>query len=235
MHVEVDYHGAVNAVATQENPPWGLDRIDQKTLPLNNEYTYLDTAGDGVDIYVVDTGININHTEFEGRAVWGVTVRTDGAPDYDDNGHGSHVAGIAGGKTYGAAKAVKLIAVKALDGNGAGPFSELIDGLQWVARTAPGTGRPSVVNLSIQGAVSQALNQACTGLITLGIHVISATGNSGEDACGYSPAVIAPQTAIISVGAVDDTDAVPPFSNYGACVSLLGPGVNILSVDGCKG
>ncbi|KAI9098099.1 peptidase S8/S53 domain-containing protein [Phlyctochytrium arcticum] len=236
---EMDYQLGVEVQAVQNNPPWGLDRIDQTNLQLDGIFDYPNASGEGIDIYIVDTGINLNHTDFEGRAIWGTTTRSDDAQDIDDNGHGSHVAGIAGGKTYGVAKKARLIAVKALDQDGRGPFSELIDGLQWVAQHAPTTGRTSVVNLSIQGLVSEALNTAVTGLLDLGVHVVSATGNSGKNSCDYSPAVITGNTSVISVGAVDDTDTEADFSNYGNCVSIMGPGVRILSiaqdsVDGTK-
>ncbi|KND03973.1 uncharacterized protein SPPG_01423 [Spizellomyces punctatus DAOM BR117] len=232
-HVEMDTTQKVDIQQMQVNPPWGLDRIDQRAYPLDGRYqSYPDSGGEGVDIYIVDTGINIKHKDFEGRAVWGTTTRSDNAPDFDDNGHGSHVAGIAGSKTYGVAKKARLIAVKALDADGHGPYSELIEGLQWVARNAPPTGNKSIVNsLSIQGEVSQALNGAVTGLLDLGIHVVSASGNRGQDACGFSPAEITTNTSAISVGAVDDSDTEPAFSNYGDCVSIMGPGVRILSVD----
>ncbi|TPX65674.1 hypothetical protein SpCBS45565_g05030 [Spizellomyces sp. 'palustris'] len=231
-HVERDTTQRVDIQEVQVNPPWGLDRIDQRAYPLDGRYqSYPDSGGEGVDIYIVDTGININHEDFEGRAVWGTTTRSDNASDFDDNGHGSHVAGIAGSKTYGVAKKARLIAVKALDADGHGPYSELIEGLQWVARNAPQTGNKSIVNLSIQGEVSQALNGAVTGLLDLGIHVVSASGNRGQDACGFSPAAITTNTSAISVGAVDDSDTEPGFSNYGDCVSIMGPGVRILSVN----
>ncbi|TPX54949.1 hypothetical protein PhCBS80983_g05670 [Powellomyces hirtus] len=230
MHVQVDCMAAIGAVQT--DPPWNLDRIDQRDLPLDGSYTYPDPAGAGVDIYVVDTGININHTEFEGRARWGTTTRSDNPVDYDDNGHGSHVAGIASGKTYGASKAATLIAVKALGEEGLGPYSDVIDALVWIGRVAPRTGRPSIVNLSIEGEDSATLNAAVLALLSLSIHVVCATGNSGQNACEVSPSAMTRTNAVVSVGAMDSGDVVANFSNFGPCVTLLAPGVNIRSVLG---
>ncbi|KAJ3162262.1 hypothetical protein HDU88_006746 [Geranomyces variabilis] len=228
MHVQVDSQAAVRGF--QAHPTWNLDRIDQKRLPLDGGYTYPDSAGKGVDIYIVDTGININHTEFEGRAKWGITTSSTDTARIDDHGHGSHVAGIAGGKTYGASKLSTLIAVKALASNGSGPYSDVIDGLSWVARAVSRSGRPSIVNLSVEGEISPTFNAALSGMLDLDIHVVCAAGNSGEDACLSSPAALTAQKAVISVGALDKNDNMPRFSNYGRCVSLTAPGVQVLSV-----
>ncbi|KAI9325018.1 peptidase S8/S53 domain-containing protein, partial [Zopfochytrium polystomum] len=196
-------------------------------------------AGHGVDIYVVDTGVRVDHVDFGGRAQWGVTTRT-GSPDEDDNGHGSHVAGTAAGLVSGVAKRANVIAVKVLDAAGHGPYSELIEGLAWVANRTRTTGRPSIVNLSIQGRPSNVLNRALAGLTRLGIHVTSAAGNMGADACRYSPASATREAsagggggggaAIVSVGATDGRDALAGFSNYGECVSVYAPGVDVASV-----
>ncbi|KAJ3172325.1 subtilisin-like serine protease [Geranomyces variabilis] len=252
MHVQVDCEAAVKGF--EANPPWvgyallkghlarrlvanlpfffwqNLDRVDQKRLPLDGGYTYPDSAGKGVDIYIVDTGININHTEFEGRAKWGITTSSTDPARIDDHGHGSHVAGIAGGKTFGTSKLSTLIAVKALASNGSGPYSDVIDGLSWVARAASRSGRPSVVNLSVEGENSPTFNAALSGILDLDIHVVCAAGNSGEDACLSSPAALTAQKPAISVSAIDRYDNMPSFSNYGRCVLLTAPGVDVLSV-----
>ncbi|KAJ3313614.1 serine protease [Blyttiomyces sp. JEL0837] len=223
-------HSVQNIVEVEDHPPWGLDRIDQKGLPLDDLYHYHGTAGEGIDIYIVDTGVNIHHDDFGGRARWGKTTRTD-SPDEDDNGHGSHVAGIAAGGTFGVAKKANIIAVKVLDAEGHGPYSELIEGLQWAANHSLTTNRTSVVNLSIQGRKSAVLNKAIKALTEMGIHVTSASGNMGADACSFSPASVSTgQSAVISVGAVDARDRLLSFSNYGTCVSIYAPGKNIPSV-----
>ncbi|KAJ3002950.1 hypothetical protein HKX48_002018, partial [Thoreauomyces humboldtii] len=229
--IEVEKHAGVRVMGVQRNPPnWGLDRIDQIALPLNGLYQYPENGGRNIDIYIVDTGINIYHEDFGGRASWGTSTSTTSTANYDDNGHGSHVAGIAAGTTYGCSKYATLIAVKSLGADGSGPFTDVIDGLSWVGNTASASGRDSIINLSIQGDDSTTFNDALTGVIGLGIHVVAAAGNAGDDACAYSPPSITRTTSVIAVGATDNTDTVPNFSNYGACVSLVAPGVNIVSV-----
>ncbi|KAJ3127227.1 hypothetical protein HK098_006592 [Nowakowskiella sp. JEL0407] len=217
----------------QQFPPWGLDRIGQRNLPLDGLYQYASFAGEGVDAYIVDTGININHQDFQGRAVWG-TTKSQGSADVDIHGHGSHVAGTIGGFYSGVAKKVRLIAVKVLDDEGGGSYSELIDGLQWVSEQvarSPEKANRSVVNLSVQGRTSEILNQAIIALNQLGVHIVAAAGNNGVEACGTSPSSATPQTQVISVGATDDVDQVPQYSNFGPCVNILAPGKQIVSVD----
>ncbi|KAJ3050650.1 hypothetical protein HK097_008346 [Rhizophlyctis rosea] len=230
--VEVGEEDVTVSVAdVQGGAPWGLDRIDQPALPLSGDYDYPTQAGEGIDIYIVDTGIRTTHQDLAPRATFGTsTCRRCNGSETDDNGHGTHVAGIAAGTVYGAAKKANVIAVKCLDGRGRGPYSDLIDGLQWVAGRV-GEGRRSVVNLSVQGDTSTVLNRAVAGLAELGVFVVSAAGNFGEPACQYSPAAITPTSSVISVGATDQYDELGDFSNTGECVSVLAPGVDITSLD----
>ncbi|CAG8506153.1 37105_t:CDS:2 [Racocetra persica] len=214
---------------TQENPVWNLDRCDQEHRPLDNKYTYPSCAGGDVDVYIVDTGIDIAHPEFEGRAKYGKSVCNYCLPcPMDDNGHGTHVAGIVASKTYGVAKNASLIAVKVINSAGSGSDSDVIKGLQYVCRRAAKTGRKSVVNMSLGGGVSQALNEAVEALTAKGINVVVAAGNDGGNACNVSPAS-APSA--IAVGSVKNTsdDSVSSFSDTGPCVPIYAPGEGILS------
>ena len=210
-------------VATQPNPPsWGLDRIDQRALPLSGSYTY-NTTGAGVDAYIIDTGIRTTHVEFGGRAVFGYDAITPGGTT-DGNGHGTHVAGTVGGSTYGVAKGVHLIAVRVLDNSGSGTYAQVIAGVDWV--TADHTTHPAVANMSLGGPVDAALDQAVRNSIAHGITYCIAAGNSSADASTQSPADVA---EAITVGATDITDAFAYFSNYGSLVAILAPGVDITS------
>ncbi|CAG8594836.1 10058_t:CDS:2 [Dentiscutata heterogama] len=215
--------------ATQDSPVWNLDRIDQKNRPLNNEYIYPDCAGDDIVIYIVDTGIDITHPEFEGRAEYGKSVCSGCPPcPYDDHGHGTHVAGIAGSHTYGVAKKSTLIAVKVLNMDGSGTDSDIITGLQFVYEDYQKRKKSSIVNMSLGGGKSDALNLAVQAITGSGIHVVVAAGNSKGDACNSSPSS-APSA--IAVGAVQNTsdDALSSYSNFGSCVPIYAPGDNVLS------
>ncbi|KAJ3508472.1 hypothetical protein NLJ89_g5739 [Agrocybe chaxingu] len=219
------------ATVTQTDAPWGLQRISQKAKlsstsasALNYKYTYDSSGGEGVDVYVVDTGINIAHVDFGGRASWGATF--GGYANADGNGHGTHVAGTAGGTRFGVAKSAKLIAVKVLSDSGSGSVSDIISGLNWVMNKAKSTGRPSVMNLSLGGGASSALDNAVASLTKAGVHVVVAAGNSNVDAANTSPAR-APSA--IAVGATTIADARASFSNYGSVVSVFAPGANIIS------
>ncbi|MCE2848551.1 MAG: S8 family serine peptidase [Chitinophagaceae bacterium] len=212
------------AVATQTSATWGLDRLDQPTLPLSGTYTY-DKNGSTVDAYIFDTGIKLTHAEFTGRVSSGFNAITAGAPADDDNGHGSHVAGTVGGTTYGVAKGINLIAVKVLDVNGSGAYSGVIDGINWAIGTHSAT-RFAVGNMSLGGGASTAIDDAVRSAIKDGIVMCLAAGNSNVDAINSSPART-PEA--ITVGSTTSTDARSSFSNYGSVVDIFAPGSSITS------
>jgi len=208
-----------------------LDRMDQAKFPGDGSFTFPDTAGEGVNAFILDTGIDITHVEFEKRAkIGGTFCEGRGCDnDKDDNGHGSHVAGIVGGKTVGVAKKVSLIAVKVLDADGGGSNTGVIAGLNFVLdEHKKNENKNSVVNMSLGGGKSAALNQVVKSLTSAGIHVVVAAGNDGEDACNSSPAST-PEA--VTVAALEDTeDALTDFSNVGKCTDIIAPGRNIRSV-----
>jgi len=202
--------------------PWGLDRVDQRTLPLSASYTW-GTSGAGVSVYIIDTGIRTTHQDFGGRAVWDFNAVKGNDPDTDCMGHGTHVAGTVGGTTYGVAKGVSLHAVKVLDCTGSGRWSWVIAGIDWVTAHA---AKPAVANMSIGGDYNQAVNDAVAGSIRSGVTYAIAAGNSTTDACTVSPAST---PAALTVGATTKLDAVASYSNIGPCVDLFAPGSFILS------
>jgi len=212
----------VTAITTQNNATWGLDRIDQANLPLDNGYTYTRT-GSGVNAYIIDTGIRTTHSEFGGRASGVFTAVNDGNGTNDCAGHGTHVAGTVGGSTYGVAKSVKLYAVRVLDCSGNGSVSGVIAGVDWVTANHKS---PAVANMSLGGSVSSTLDQAVQSSIASGVTYAIAAGNSSADACTQSPART-PQA--ITVAATTSTDARASFSNYGSCVDIFAPGQAITS------
>ena len=220
-YIEQDQVFTIND--TQTGPPWGLDRIDQRSLPLSNSYTYA-TDGQGVHAYIIDTGIRSSHTEFSGRIGAGYDAVDGGAPD-DCNGHGTHVAGTVGGSTYGVAKRVTLHGVRVLDCNGSGTTSGVVAGINWVTTNYTNT-KPAVANMSLGGGASQTLDTALRNSVAAGVVHVVAAGNETADACNSSPAR---EPLAITVGATNSSDQRASFSNYGTCLDIFAPGVNILS------
>jgi subtilisin family serine protease len=210
-------------VTTQNNPTWGLDRIDQRNLPLSNSYTY-DQTGAGLDAYMIDTGIRFTHSDFGGRAVSGYNAISVGSPALDDNGHGTHTAGTTGGATYGVAKGVRLIAVKVLNSAGSGTYAQVIAGVDFV--TSDHTTTPAAANMSLGGPISTALDDAVRASIADGVVYCVSAGNGSTDASTQSPADVA---ECITVGATSISDGFASFSNFGPIVDLCAPGVSVTS------
>jgi subtilisin family serine protease len=220
----VEEDSIMEAIVTQSNATWGIDRIDQRNRPLNGTYTYT-SSGSGVTAYVIDTGIRRTHTQFGGRAVHGYTAVNDGRGSTDCNGHGTHVAGTIGGSTYGVAKAVRLVAVRVLSCNGSGSTSGVIAGVNYVSSNHTGTA-PAVANMSLGGGISSALDAAVNNSIADGVTYAIAAGNSNANASNFSPARVG---AAITVGSSTSTDARSSFSNYGSVVDIFAPGSSITS------
>ncbi|VXC44817.1 S8 family peptidase [Nocardioides sp. AX2bis] len=218
----VQQDARVSISATQSNATGGLDRIDQRTLPLSRSYTY-NRTGSGVRAYIIDTGIYAGNREVSGRVAPGVTAINDGRGSSDCNGHGTHVAGTVGGTTYGVAKAVTLVPVRVLDCQGSGTSSGVIAGMDWVAANAT---RPSVANMSLGGGADAATDTAVARMVSAGVTTVVAAGNENTDACTSSPARAA---SAITVAASTFSDTRASFSNYGSCVDLFAPGQSITS------
>lgn len=225
----VEENGIVRLSATQDNPPWGLDRIDQVGVSLDLKYRFPGT-GAGVTAYIIDTGIRASHQDFGGvqsRVTDGFNIIKDSNGTDDCHGHGTHVAGTVGGAEHGVAKGVTLIPVRVLGCNGSGTYAGVIEGVEYVTGhakdSAPG---PVVANMSLGGGASKALDDAVAASITSGVTYVVAAGNGNADACNTSPART--QTAI-TVGASTIKDTRASFSNFGPCVDLFAPGFQIKS------
>lgn len=219
----VEEDASVSVNATQSPAALGLDRIDQRFLPLDNSYGY-GATGSGVTAYIIDTGIRTSHADFGGRATSGFDAIDGGAAD-DCHGHGTHVAGTLGGATYGVAKQVSLVAVRVLDCGGRGLLSQVIAGVDWVTGNHQ-PGQPAVANMSLTSGASTAVDKAVKGSIAKGVSYVAAAGNNNANACNYSPARV-PEA--LTVGATTSTDDRAGFSNFGKCLDLFAPGVGIIS------
>ena len=227
----VEQDAVVRKVATQTNPPYGLDRIDQRDLPLSGSYVY-NATGAGSTVYVIDTGIRITHSDFGGRASHGYDFVDGDADSSDCDGHGTHVAGTVGGSTYGVAKGASLVAVRVLDCAGDGSGADIIAGVDWV--TAQHTaGEKDVANMSLGTLLgtSSTIDAAVRNSIADGTTYAVAAGNGNalgiaDDACSYSPSRV---TEAIGVSATDSQDRKASFANYGTCVDIFAPGVSIQS------
>ena len=220
----IEADGEVTTQGTQSGATWGLDRIDQRNLPLSGTYTD-NVSGSGVDAYIIDTGILSTHSDFGGRVTsFGYNAIKDRRGTQDCNGHGTHVAGTVGGAKYGVAKNVRLIPVRVLDCRGSGSWSGVVAGMDWVVANH-GTA-PAVANMSLGGGASSSVDLAVQRMIDDGVVVVVAAGNSNVDACGSSPARAA---GALTVGATTNTDARASYSNFGSCLDIFAPGSSITS------
>ena len=225
---------------TEKNAPWGLARISHRnslSFGTFNKYLYSEDGGEGVDVYVIDTGTNIEHVDFEGRAHWGKTIPQNDV-DEDGNGHGTHCSGTIAGKKYGVAKKANVYAVKVLASNGVGSMSDVVKGVEWAATShldnvkaaKNGKGKKgfkgSTANMSLGGGSSKTLDMAVDAAVDAGIHFAVAAGNDNADACNYSPAA---SKKAVTVGASTLADERAYFSNFGKCTDIFAPGLNILS------
>lgn len=223
-YIEQDQTVSLSQVTSpQTGATWGLDRIDQASLPLDTKYNFNGT-GAGVTAFIIDTGIRADHVEFADRVLSGYSAIADSNGTNDCNGHGTHVSGTVGGSTLGVAKSVKLVPVRVLDCAGSGYNSGVIAGIDWVAGST--TLRPAVANMSLGGGYSSAVNAAVAAAYNQGVTMVVAAGNSNANACNYSPAS---EPTAITVGATGSTDARASYSNYGSCLDVFAPGSSITS------
>lgn len=219
---------------TQKDAPWGLSRTSHHDKNDENEYYYDENDGENVDVYVIDTGIFLEHEDFENRAKWGTTInsrRPNNPVKTDDNGHGTHCSGIIAGKKYGMCKKCSLIAVKVLDNNGSGSMSDVLAGVEWTMndhkkKEKNNNKRKSVVNMSLGGGTSKTLNRMVDAAVDSGIYFVVAAGNSYDNSCDYSPAS---SEKAITVGSSNIHDFMSSFSNFGECNDIFAPGENIKS------
>jgi subtilisin family serine protease len=219
----VEANQTIKALDTQANPPsYGLDRVDQRDLPLNGKYTFSTNAAN-VNAYIIDTGIRTTHTDFGNRARVGTDTVGDGRNGQDCNGHGTHVAGTVGGSQFGLAKNVNLFAVRVLDCNGSGSNAGVIRGVDWVTQNAK---KPAVANMSLGGGASAALDNAVKKSIASGVTYAVAAGNESQNACNVSPSRL---PDAITVGATDSRDNKASYSNFGTCLDIFAPGSAIVS------
>ncbi|MBD0843351.1 MULTISPECIES: S8 family peptidase [unclassified Streptomyces] len=210
--------------ATQPSPPsWGLDRVDQRNLPLDRSYTYPDSAGSGVTAYVIDTGVRISHGDFGGRASYGYDAVDNDNTAQDGHGHGTHVAGTVAGGSYGVAKKARIVGVRVLNNSGSGTTAQVVAGIDWVARNAV---KPAVANMSLGGGADTAIDTAVRNAIASGVTFAVAAGNESTNASTRSPARV---TEAITVGATTSSDAKASYSNYGTVLDLFAPGSSITS------
>lgn len=227
--IRIEPDGIAYAIGTQTGATWGLDRTDQRSRTLDGSYTW-NNAGAGVTAYIIDTGIEPTHSEFEDRASIGYDAIGDGKNGIDCNGHGTHVAGTVGGKIYGIAKAVKLVGVRVLNCSGSGSWSGVIAGMDYVASVHQ-SGAPAVANLSLGGGASVSVDDAVRRMINDGVATAVAAGNGNwigiaQDACRSSPARVA---EAMTISATDKADKKASWANYGNCVDWFAPGVGISS------
>ncbi|ORY94222.1 peptidase S8/S53 domain-containing protein [Syncephalastrum racemosum] len=236
----VSIEQVVERVAIQYNlQSWGLARISQRQLPLQDAFAFPVTAGEGIEVYVLDTGVNINHVDLGGRAQWGINT-VQGSQNRDINGHGTTVAGVIAGTEFGVAKRARIIAVKALNDEGGGTLSDILYALDYInSRAATRNRTMSVVNLSIGTERNDVLSRAVDELANTGIVTVVAAGNGDyernnrrEDACNFSPANAA---NAITVGATDQNDVLASFSTIGRCVDLFAPGVDVETIASSPG
>lgn len=239
MERDQEVHTLEHNKTTEKNAPWGLARIshrDSLSFGNFNQYIYSQDGGEGVDVYVIDTGTNIDHVDFEGRASWGKTI-PQGDADVDGNGHGTHCSGTVAGKKYGVAKKAHVKAVKVLRSNGSGSMSDVIKGVEFAAeqhlaeveKAKKGKRKGfkgSAANMSLGGGKSSALDQIVNAAVDAGIHFAVAAGNDNADSCNYSPAAA---EKAVTVGASTLADERAYFSNYGKCNDIFAPGLNIQS------
>ncbi|KAJ9603959.1 proteinase B [Cladophialophora chaetospira] len=245
-HPDVEYierdsevHTMNSTPSLEKNAPWGLARISHRdALGFGdfNKYLYSDDGGEGVDAYIIDTGTNTDHVDFEGRAKWGKTI-PQGDEDVDGNGHGTHCSGTVAGKKFGVAKKAHVYAVKVLKSNGSGTMSDVVKGVEWAATahsesiSAAKKGKKkgfkgSVANMSLGGGKSRVLDLAVNAAVDAGLHFAVAAGNDNADSCNYSPAAA---EKAVTVGASTLADERAYFSNYGSCNDIFAPGLNVLS------